>query len=245
MAKEYVPIFFDWLENTQDIAPEDKGNLIDAVVAYAAGEDYEKFLTPGNVVAFRFMKGQIDRNNKISDSRSIAGSSKKDQNTTNENKPEQNETNGIKTEQTESNFPKEKEKEKEKDKENKKESKKEKMETAERFSRFWHEYPRKESKVAAQRAFEKLKPDEELLQTMIAAIHRQKDSAQWQENGGQYIPHPSSWLNNHRWEDETRTAQGKTVTAQQYEQRDYNSVQDDIMRDFDRAMDSWQNGGVA
>ena len=107
MAKEYVPIFFDWLDVTQDLSAEEKGNLIDAVVAYASGNEYEHLLTGGAKIAFRFLKGQVDRNNAISESRSKAGSNKPEQTPTNENKPEQPETNS----------PKEKEKEKEKDKE--------------------------------------------------------------------------------------------------------------------------------
>lgn len=107
MAREYVPIFFDWLEVTQDLTPEEKGNLIDAVVAYASGNEYEHLLTGGVRIAFRFLKGQVDRNNRISEARSEAG----------RNKPEQNETNVNKTEQTASKSPKEKEKEKENKKE--------------------------------------------------------------------------------------------------------------------------------
>lgn len=105
--KEYVPIYFEWLEVTQDLSPEEKGNLIDAVVAYASGQEYEQFLTGGCRIAFRFLKGQVDRNNAISDVRSNAR----------KNKPEQTETNADKPEQNESNFPKEKDKEKEKEKE--------------------------------------------------------------------------------------------------------------------------------
>lgn len=114
MAREYVPIFFDWLETTQDLSNEEKGNLIDAVILYASGSDewIDRLETSGEKVAFRFMKGQIDRNTAISDARSKAGSIKKEQNESNENKMEQNESNSLK------------EKEKEKDKENNKESKK-------------------------------------------------------------------------------------------------------------------------
>ena len=39
MAKEYVPIYFDWLEVTQDLTAEEKGNLIDAVVLFFVMED--------------------------------------------------------------------------------------------------------------------------------------------------------------------------------------------------------------
>jgi hypothetical protein len=30
----------------------------------------------------------------------------------------------------------------------------------------------------------------------------QRQSAQWQRDDGQFIPHPSTWLNGRRWEDE-------------------------------------------
>ena len=65
---------------------------------------------------------------------------------------------------------------------------------------------------------------------MLTAIEAQKGSAQWQENGGQFIPHPATWLNGHRWEDEVRQGTSKTVTAQQYTQRDYSDEQAEAMR---------------
>ena len=45
-------------------------------------------------------------------------------------------------------------------------------------------------------------------------LRRQKDSVQWQRDGGKYIPHPSTWLNQRRWEDETETVQ-QEMPAQQ------------------------------
>ena len=174
MGKEYVPIFFDWLEVTQDLTPEEKGNLIDAVVAYASGQEYEHLLTGSVRIAFRFLKGQVDRNNAISDVRSKARKS-------NDNKPEQNESNDNKTEENESNSTKEKEKEKE----NK--NKKEKENSY--FDQFWAVYPRKVSKETARKAFLKLNPDEDLLAVMIEAIERQKQSPQWRDV--QFIPHPA------------------------------------------------------
>ena len=125
MAKEYIPVFFDWLDVTQDLTQEQKGNLIDAAILYATGGDYESVLTGVEKIAFRFIKGQIDRNSAISDARSKAGSSKK----------EQKESNEIKTEQNESNLPKEKEKEKEnKNKEEKEIHPSDVQRKAERFS---------------------------------------------------------------------------------------------------------------
>lgn len=90
------------------------------------------------------------------------------------------------------------------------------------FDKLWSVYPRHEGKQAALKAFEKIDPDDELLERMINAIMAQKKSAQWADP--QFIPHPATWLNGHRWEDEPTKAapQSKRVLAQQYEQRDYN-----------------------
>jgi len=34
-----------------------------------------------------------------------------------------------------------------------------------------------------------------------------KKSNEWTENKGQFIPYPSTWLNQHRWEDEGLTVE--------------------------------------
>ena len=72
-----------------------------------------------------------------------------------------------------------------------------------RFSLFWSAYPKKVAKVAAQRAFKKIKAteDDKIL----------KDIAKRKLNGWtdpQYIPNPTTYLNQRRWEDEvTETAE--------------------------------------
>lgn len=73
------------------------------------------------------------------------------------------------------------------------------------FDRFWKSYPRKVAKENARKAFAKLKPNDELLNAMLSAIEKQKKSEQWTKDGGQFIPHPATWLNQHRWEDEMQT----------------------------------------
>lgn len=71
-----------------------------------------------------------------------------------------------------------------------------------RFDRFWQAYPSKVGKDAARKAFEKRKPDDGLVDEMVAAIGRQRDSAKWRKDDGQYIPNPATWLNEGRWQDE-------------------------------------------
>ena len=52
------------------------------------------------------------------------------------------------------------------------------------------------------KAYQKLKADSALLDKLLNALERQKQSPAWKKDGGQYIPHPATWLNGHRWEDE-------------------------------------------
>ncbi|MCP4651098.1 MAG: hypothetical protein GY853_13605 [PVC group bacterium] len=67
------------------------------------------------------------------------------------------------------------------------------------FEWFYFCYPRRTNKEQARKAFYKLKPDEELITEIMAAVARQIE-VQWREP--QYIPHPSTYLNGRRWEDE-------------------------------------------
>jgi hypothetical protein len=71
------------------------------------------------------------------------------------------------------------------------------------FDGFWAAYPRKVGKDAARKAFDKRKPDSTLLAQMLSAIARQIDTEQWRKDGGQFIPHPATWLNEGRWQDES------------------------------------------
>jgi len=72
------------------------------------------------------------------------------------------------------------------------------------FDSFWKAYPRKINKGFAKKVFAKMKVTEDLLAKMIQAIEVQKRSV-WKDKDPQYIPHPSTWLNGERWEDEVQT----------------------------------------
>jgi len=69
----------------------------------------------------------------------------------------------------------------------------------ERFAQFWQAYPRKVGKQDAKKAFAKIDVD---IDVLLAALEKQKGSEQWQKDGGQFVPHPATWLNGRRWEDE-------------------------------------------
>ena len=69
------------------------------------------------------------------------------------------------------------------------------------FDDFWKAYPRKSNKSFARKVFEKLKVDQQLFDKMVQAINLQNKTV-WKDKDQQYIPHPSTWLNGERWEDE-------------------------------------------
>jgi len=76
------------------------------------------------------------------------------------------------------------------------------------FAEFWSLYPRKTAKLAAERAWNRLSPDEDLSSVIQQAIARQRKSEQWTCKGGAFVPHASTWLNGRRWEDELPACHG-------------------------------------
>lgn len=79
------------------------------------------------------------------------------------------------------------------------------VECAARFERFWQAYPRHVGKTPASRAFAKLNPSDADLDVILKAIADQRVTPQWTKDGGQFIPYPTTWLNQRRWTDEVAT----------------------------------------
>jgi hypothetical protein len=75
---------------------------------------------------------------------------------------------------------------------------------AQDFEIFWKAYPKKVKRKNALRAFGKVFANAKhpTLDTLLKAIETQKQSSQWQKPNGQYIPHPTTWLNGELWNDE-------------------------------------------
>ena len=75
------------------------------------------------------------------------------------------------------------------------------------FNSFWEAYPKKVGKADAQKAWQKIKGVS--LDEILKAIEQQKQSRQWQDK--QYIPNPSTWLNQQRWMDELPVGSPKEI----------------------------------
>jgi hypothetical protein len=69
------------------------------------------------------------------------------------------------------------------------------------FDRFWKSYPKPIGRKKAFEAFKRIKPrpDNALLEAILAAITKQRYWVVWQ-NG--FIPLPAKWLDEERWMDE-------------------------------------------
>lgn len=107
-----------------------------------------------------------------------------------------------------------------------------------RFCRFWDSYPRKVGKLKVWKLWDRMNYSEDLTGRMIEAVEKQRNSYEWKKNGGQYIPHPLTWLNRGGWDDEIGEEAGygtgqRSASRQQFKDRgiDY----DAILRDFERS----------
>lgn len=68
-----------------------------------------------------------------------------------------------------------------------------------RFERFYAAYPLKKSRGTAEKAFGKLRPDEDLLSELLSGLEKRRASGTWLDP--KFIPYPASWLNAKGWLD--------------------------------------------
>lgn len=70
------------------------------------------------------------------------------------------------------------------------------------FERFWSAYPRKVNKKKAFDAWKKCNGSRPPIDDLISAIAKQSDTPTWKKDSGQFIPHPTTWINGERWSDQ-------------------------------------------
>ena len=142
------------------------------------------------------------RDSEISEKRAFAGSKGgKQKSSKSEAKSKQNTENEIEIEN---------EDESEIDSEIDRAASSKKSVVEERFDKFWKAYPKKNGKGYARKIFLKIAPDEELFKRMMSALEAAKRCEQWTKEHGQYIPYPSTWLNQERWDDDYGGQAGPT-----------------------------------
>lgn len=225
MARLTGFIFQDkYLERLKKLSDQEVGRLVRALAVYhATGEEQE--LKGRECGYYDFIKGDIDE----IENHYAAKCEKNRQNRLTTNVDERERTITNVDERTQNKNIKEKEKI------NNKVSNETYMRE---FEVFWAAYPRHTGKQDAYKAFVKLKPDEALMAAILAGIEKQKQSAQWTKDGGQFIPHPATWLNGCRWEDELPKNVPKWAndashgyTQREYQPGELDAIGDDLMEE--------------
>lgn len=218
MAREGFVFYRSFAEAFRGLDASQYRDIVTAISDYALDGIEPEGLDPVLYGFFVLMKPQIDANEKKRQAKIKTNGEDEGTNSeesgTKRNKTEQNGTNseesGTNENKLEQKCTKEKEKENVKEKVNVKEkdntpqppSQGEKSEADDRFDAFWTVYPKKVGKGDARKAFGKIRPSEAMTGRMIAAIMKQSQSEQWKRDHGRYIPNPSTWLNQQRWEDD-------------------------------------------
>jgi len=68
------------------------------------------------------------------------------------------------------------------------------------FEVFWKAYPRKTGKGYCHDIWKRKKFP--AIEIILESLKKSIASPDWQKEGGKFIPNPSTWLNQGRWEDE-------------------------------------------
>ena len=222
MEKDSFVLYAGYIEHIEGLADADVAQLFKAILRYANGDDPGE-LSPIARLAFSFIRSQMDRDSekyqeKIEQCRAAgkrsgeARAKKSERNERTFDSVEHNERPLNSFDSVEHNVSVSVS---DTDREipplppleaqgapSLAEKKAEKAETEERFEAFWAAYPRKVNKKKVREWFFKHKPTAEQLAGMLSALSKQKKSDQWATDEGIYIPHPTTWLNGEKWNDE-------------------------------------------
>lgn len=79
------------------------------------------------------------------------------------------------------------------------------------FDIFYSAYPKHVGRKHALNAWKKLNGTRPPIDTLLRIIEVQKQTDEWRKENGKFIPHPASWLNAARWEDEVDPPKPKSV----------------------------------
>lgn len=208
MKRDSFILYTEINDVVKELSDEQKGKLFQAILDYEESGDVPEMDTLIKC-AFLPIKRDLDKNDEkwreTSKKRSEAGKkgmfnryNKSNKSITKDNDVITND-NDVKTEITKVT---ENEDEHENVNENVKPSLSTKSASAARFSIFWQTYPKRVRQTDAEEEWEKLSVDSELFDRIIKALNVAKESDEWKRENGRFIPHPSNWLKDRRWEDE-------------------------------------------
>ena len=98
------------------------------------------------------------------------------------------------------------------------------------FATFWEFYPRKTNKKLAQSAFKSAVKNEDTLNAIITNIQERIEGGDWELNNKGFIPHPSTYLNGRRWEDEVVPRTTQKPNSTELARRNSQAVSEDFTK---------------
>ena len=222
---KYLKIWTNFQELRETLKDDEKGRLFCMMLDYADSKNEpetfignERFLWPvaKQHIDLAAQKNEILRKNGMKGGRPKAEETK--QNQTEPNETKENQTKAYKRKEKKRNV-------------------NEKKDNS-LFDAFWEEYPKKVAKQDALKAWEKISA--ELTPQIMDGLRRWKNSDEWSRDDGRYIPHPATWLNGRRWEDEVTPRRSGG-----FQQRDYSDVPGQEMDALAAEMEAFKAGGGA
>jgi hypothetical protein len=214
-VKKSFVLYLDSLEVLDDMSPEEVACMFIAIRDYNKG--LEPKLLPSLSFLFKQFSNQFDRDHgkwlKTCESRALAGSIGGKQKVANASKCKQKvasvailaDTDNVSENVSENEIDTESDI-----------SKRSPTGSEIAFECFWKSYPKKIGKQAARKAWSaKANKSKPSTAEIIKAVTTAKDSPQWAEASGRFIPNPATWLNRHGWDDEADT---EKATGSYYDQ---------------------------
>lgn len=98
------------------------------------------------------------------------------------------------------------------------------------FAIFWDNYPRKTNKKLAQSAFKSAVKNEDTLSAIITNIQERIEGGDWELTNKGFIPHPSTYLNGRRWEDEVVPRTTQKPNSTELARRNSQAVSEDFTK---------------
>ena len=215
--KKSFLIYFDWEETLNMLTDKELGIVFRALFRYAKNGEPTDFQDRTLSAIFTILKGHIDRDirkyEEICELRSEygkkgglkSGITRKNKSISGTSDNEAKQSKSLKTETNEAD--KDNEKDIDKDNDTDKEiipsfSEKTVCAYSDDFLVFWKVYPKKVGKAEAFKQWKKGKIRKNDLDDILCALNWQKNSSQWCASSGRYIPNPSTYISQRRWEDE-------------------------------------------
>lgn len=201
-------------EAVKTLPKKDRLPVLEAIISYALDGVVPQGLTQGQSAFFLLVKPNLDSARKKAASGKQGGSKPQANSKQTESKPKQT--------ASKKEGEKEEEKEKEIEIEGEEEKEKKQQESAPHsgkpFTAFWEAYPSKIDRESAWEAWKELNPDPQTAAAILSALDSWKQSSQWADDGGRFVPNAAKFLSKGYWHSPPKPSADGTLKPRQLDE---------------------------